>query len=252
MGTANLLDALRGTRDLETVLVVTTDKVYENDEKGRAFVETDRLGGKDPYSGSKTCTEIVVASMRASFFRPWTADCDGTCWQRIGGGDWSTDRIVPDVVRAGTAGKSLELRYPDAIRPWQHVIEPLSGYLTYAEALATGRTRELALNFGPDPANSATCRRTCRCHGFIPGISGSMAQVRGPESAGVRPADAGFDARADCDRLAACARVSRNCRLDGRIGIVAQQSGADARSLCLEQIAAFEKRLLDQSEALSS
>ena len=82
LGTANLLDALRGSRDLEAVLVVTTDKVYENDEKGRAFVETDRLGGKDPYSGSKACTEIVVGFHARQLLPPWTADCDGTCWQR--------------------------------------------------------------------------------------------------------------------------------------------------------------------------
>ena len=251
MGTANLLDALRGTRDLEAVLVVTTDKVYENDEKGRAFIETDRLGGKDPYSGSKACTEIVVGSMRASFFRHGPPIATARAGNVIGGGDWSTDRIVPDVVRAGTAGKSLELRYPDAIRPWQHVIKPLSGYLTYAEALATGRTRELALNFGPDPANSASVAELVDAMGSSLGLPDPWHKSEGqnPRRSGLLTLDStlartaigwqpvlGFRETVDWT-----AHWYREWRY-----------GAVARSLCLEQIAAFERRLLDQSEAPSA
>jgi len=150
MGTVHLLDALRGAANLRTVLVVTTDKVYENDESGRAFVESDRLGGHDPYAASKAATEIVVASYAASFLREKgvrVATARGG--NVIGGGDFSQDRLVPDIVRAAMHGAPVTLRQPGSTRPWQHVLDCLAGYFRYVEALDDGEAVPSALNFGP-------------------------------------------------------------------------------------------------------
>ena len=147
-GTANLLEALAGCRAC-AVLVVTSDKVYRNDNAGRAFCEDDRLGGEDPYSASKAAAEIAVASFRASF-----ADLAPVATARagnvIGGGDFSTMRIIPDLVRAQVAGVDLVVRRPDATRPFQHVLDVLRGYLLQAERLATDpASTPRALNLGP-------------------------------------------------------------------------------------------------------
>lgn len=150
-GTIHLLDALRGRPALRAVLVVTSDKVYANDELGRAFVETDRLGGKDPYSASKAAAEIVTRAYASSYFEPAgipVATARGG--NVIGGGDFSADRLVPDVIRAAQSGKKLALRHPEATRPWQHVLDCIGGYFVFTEALANGRTVSPALNFGPD------------------------------------------------------------------------------------------------------
>jgi CDP-glucose 4,6-dehydratase len=134
MGTANLLTALRDCTAVKSIIVVTSDKCYENQERDWAYRESDPLGGYDPYSSSKACTEILTASFRRSFF---TEKAIGVATVRagnvIGGGDWSGDRLIPDIVRAMQSGIALEIRYPQAIRPWQHVLMPLSGYITLAE-----------------------------------------------------------------------------------------------------------------------
>ncbi|RBO53785.1 CDP-glucose 4,6-dehydratase [Rhodovulum sp. BSW8] len=156
MGTVHLLDALRREAALRAVLVVTSDKVYENDTSGRAFAETDRLGGHDPYSASKAATEIAVASFRRAFFAeagvPLATARGGNV---IGGGDFSADRLVPDIVRALMADTPPEIRNPGATRPWQHVLDCLDGYLTFVQALAEGRALPEALNFGPAPGTPA-------------------------------------------------------------------------------------------------
>ena len=150
MGTARLLDALREADGLEAILVVTTDKVYENPEHGRAFREHDPLGGHDPYSASKAAAEIVASSYARSYFDargvPLATARGGNV---IGGGDFSQDRIVPDIYRAMRAGEPVVLRNPGATRPWQHVLDCLCGYLIFAEALAGGGVPPRALNFGP-------------------------------------------------------------------------------------------------------
>lgn len=150
MGTVHLLDALRGAEGLRAVLVVTTDKVYENDETGRPFAESDRLGGHDPYAASKAATEIAAASFARSYFAPAgvrLATARGG--NVIGGGDFAADRLIPDIVRAALAGQPVCLRNPAATRPWQHVLDGLCGYLVYLEALAARRDVPPALNFGP-------------------------------------------------------------------------------------------------------
>jgi CDP-glucose 4,6-dehydratase len=154
MGTAALLQSCRSLRNLECVVVVTSDKVYENHGEGRAFEEGDRLGGHDPYSNSKACAELVATSFRDSFFSGGPPIATARAGNVIGGGDWSEDRLIPDCVRALKRGQPVNLRYPNAIRPWQHVLEPLAGYLTLAQALVTApKEAPRAVNFGPDPAS---------------------------------------------------------------------------------------------------
>jgi CDP-glucose 4,6-dehydratase len=154
LGTAAVLQACRELKDLECVLVITSDKVYENSAAGRPFEETDRLGGHDPYSNSKACAELLTASFRDSFFGDRPPVATARAGNVIGGGDWSPDRLIPDCVRALAAGKPVSLRYPEAVRPWQHVLEPLSGYLALAQALAHAPDlAPRAVNFGPDAAS---------------------------------------------------------------------------------------------------
>lgn len=154
MGTLHVLEGCRELKGLEAALVVTSDKVYENDGAGRPFAESDRLGGHDPYSSSKACAELVTQSVRDSFFTAKPAIATARAGNVIGGGDWSADRLIPDCVRALNAGQPVSLRYPNAVRPWQHVLEPLSGYLTYLQALIEGAGKlPSAINFGPDPAS---------------------------------------------------------------------------------------------------
>jgi CDP-glucose 4,6-dehydratase len=154
MGTMNLLAALADRTALRVILVVTSDKVYANKEDGRAFREDDPLGGDDPYSASKGAAELAVRSWRKSFLSapgsPVLAVARGG--NVIGGGDWSEDRLIPDIIRAGLKGEPVVLRYPEATRPWQHVLDVVSGYLVYAERLTVkpDETPE-ALNFGPPP-----------------------------------------------------------------------------------------------------
>jgi CDP-glucose 4,6-dehydratase len=157
MGTAHLLEVCRSLPNLECCLIVTSDKVYENTGEGTAFDEHDRLGGHDPYSNSKACTELLTGSFRDSFFLDGPPLATARAGNVIGGGDWSADRLIPDCVRALETGAPVSLRYPDAIRPWQHVLEPLSGYLRLTQALIeTPEAAPLAVNFGPNPASFCT------------------------------------------------------------------------------------------------
>lgn len=159
MGTASVLQACRAAPGLECVVVVTSDKVYENHDAGRPFVESDRLGGHDPYSSSKACAELLTSSFRDSFFKEGPPIATVRAGNVIGGGDWSADRLIPDCVRALAAGIPVTLRYPDAVRPWQHVLEPLSGYLAVAQAMVQNpQSAPLAVNFGPDPASFCSVR----------------------------------------------------------------------------------------------
>lgn len=151
MGTVNLLEAAHLAGNAKAIINITTDKCYENKEWLRPYHENDHLGGHDPYSASKACAEIAAAAYRKSFFLD--ANIQLACVRAgnvIGGGDWATDRLIPDFFRAFDAGKTLTIRSPNAIRPWQHVLEPLSGYLLLAEKLYTeGNTFAEAWNFGP-------------------------------------------------------------------------------------------------------
>jgi CDP-glucose 4,6-dehydratase len=156
LGTIHVLEAVRQTPSVRAVVVITTDKCYENKEWIWPYREIDPLGGYDPYSSSKACAEIVTASWRDSFFNPAkypehrVALASARAGNVIGGGDWASDRLIADIVRAFSSGKTLEIRNPKATRPWQHVLEPLRGYLTLAEKLYNDGTKYAsAWNFGP-------------------------------------------------------------------------------------------------------
>ena len=161
MGAVNLLEALRSCPTVRAVVNVTTDKCYENKEWERGYVETDHLGGYDPYSNSKSCSEMVTLSYRNSFFNPAEYERHGKALATaragnvIGGGDWAKDRLLPDCVRSLLKGEQIVVRNPHAIRPWQYVLEPLRGYLTLACRLCEdGPAYGEAWNFGPDDADA--------------------------------------------------------------------------------------------------
>lgn len=158
IGTANILECCRSINKKCAVVCITTDKVYENDELGIPFEEDDKLGGYDPYSSSKAMAEIAVQSYRRSFF--FSNDCDirvasARAGNVIGGGDFAQDRIIPDIVDAIYHGKAIEIRNPNAIRPWQHVLEPLDGYVKLAEKLYSSddKSWQEAWNFGPNESS---------------------------------------------------------------------------------------------------
>jgi len=157
MGIVNLLDAIRYIPSVKAVINVTTDKCYENKEWHWGYRENEPLGGYDPYSNSKGCSELVTSSYRNSFFnianyeKHGVAIASARAGNVIGGGDWAEDRLIPDFIRSITSGQILEIRSPFAIRPWQHVLEPLNGYLKLAEKLFTEGTKfSQSWNFGPD------------------------------------------------------------------------------------------------------
>lgn len=157
MGTIHVLEAVRQTPSVKAVVVITTDKCYENREWVWPYREEDGLGGWDPYSSSKACAEIATASWRRSFFSEKVLIATVRAGNVIGGGDWSEDRLIPDVVRAVSTSATLSIRRPHSIRPWQHVLEPVEGYLRLAEGLLEGRSElASAFNFGPADRDSVS------------------------------------------------------------------------------------------------
>ena len=240
MGTANLLQALRPQTALKAVLAVTSDKVYANAETGRAFVETDALGGKDPYSASKAATEIVVASFAKSYFDakgvPVATARGGNV---IGGGDFSRDRLVADIVRAARGQEPVVLRHPESTRPWQHVLDCVAGYLVQLQALATDPATPRAINFGP------------RVGG--PEVTVGELATLGVEALGAQPwrhePDPGsLEARSLAIDAGLARRVLKfESRLDAPRAVALtmdwyrrQANGEDALALCREQIADYE------------
>ena len=165
IGTANVLDGMKLLDKPCIGVMITTDKVYENSETGQAYKETDRIGGYDPYSASKACCEIVIDSYRKSFFNPveykkhQKSIASARAGNVIGGGDWAADRLIPDVVRALSGDKVIKIRNPQSVRPWQHVLEPLSGYLKLAEKMFYNPQQfASSFNFGPDLNDVMTVR----------------------------------------------------------------------------------------------
>lgn len=156
MGTVNLLESIRKISDVRVILNITSDKCYEPNEFSKGYVETDRLGGYDPYSNSKACAELVTSSFRNSFFHPTEYEQHGIALAScragnvIGGGDWGVDRLIPDIMRGILNDETIKIRHPNAIRPWQHVLDPLNGYLTLVEKLwSSGPDFSEGWNFGP-------------------------------------------------------------------------------------------------------
>ncbi len=240
MGTAHLLQALRRQPALQAVLAITSDKVYANNDSGRAFTEGDNLGGKDPYSASKAATEIVVQSFAKSFFQsvPVGTSRGGNV---IGGGDFSRDRLVADIVRAVRAGESVVLRHPEATRPWQHVLDCLAGYFAHLEALATRPDTPRALNFGPKPGGVEVT---------VGELASLGVKALGGQAWRHEPDPNSLEARAlAIDASLAKAALGFESRIEAPDAVALtmdwyrrQANGEDALALCLEQIEGYEAR----------
>lgn len=240
MGTANLLNALRGLGTVRVAVVVTTDKVYHNREWPLPYREDDALGGHDPYSASKAASEIIIASYRDAFLTgQGVAVASARAGNVVGGGDWSEDRLIPDAVRAWQGGKTLEIRSPRAVRPWQHVLEPLHGYLTLAEKLWHQPTLAGAYNFGPYTHEAATVREVVELARQAYG-SGRVCYGDG----GTGPHEAGW-LSLETAKARASLGVTPKWNLTETLTRTmawykAQHAGADARALCLAEIAQYE------------
>jgi len=243
LGTALLLDRLRAVDGLQAVLVITTDKVYHHDGDAHPFAEHDRLGGADPYSASKAAAELITASMGASFLtKAGVAVATARAGNVIGGGDWSEDRLIPDIWRAVTAGEPLRLRHPHATRPWQHVLEPLAGYMRYAERLAGGADPPRTLNFGPPPGDVASVADVADAM-----LDAMHAKIRWIPDGGDQPEEA---QHLTLDPTLAKRSLGWRPRLDARQAVQwtadwyrAVASGTPARTVTLDQIARYEALL---------
>jgi CDP-glucose 4,6-dehydratase len=230
-GTISVLDAVR-LAEVPATVVVTSDKCYDNREQGRPFVETDPMGGHDPYSSSKGAAELAVDAWRRSYdLRVAT----GRAGNVIGGGDWGEDRLIPDIMRAASQGTPIAIRRPDAVRPWQHVLEPLSGYLVLAERLYEDAAFAEGWNFGPDPQDAQPVRHIVRRVTEL--WPGELAWDLDP---GPHPHEAGFlalDSTKSRERL----QWEPRWDLDAALARIvewhaAHRDGADVRTLTLAQI----------------
>jgi CDP-glucose 4,6-dehydratase len=242
LGTANFTQALRGLDSLRAAVIVTTDKVYENRDAAKSFTEADRLGGFEPYGGSKACAEIVVESFRHAYFAGERAPGIVTvrAGNIFGGGDWAADRLVPDAVRAFGARKPLLVRNPGAIRPWQHVLEPMHAMLGLAERLVDAPAKwSGAWNFGPERAKpvNAVVDELTRLWGNGACWHRANGQVNAPREAPVL--------MLDCGKAAKLMGVKARWTLERALAATvewyrAHLAGADMRALTLDQITAFE------------
>ena len=192
MGTVNVLEAARQTETVQAIVNITTDKCYQNQEWIWPYREVDRLGGHDPYSSSKACAELVTTAYRHSFLADAGIHLASVrAGNVIGGGDWAKDRLIPDFLRALDAGETLRVRSPHAIRPWQHVLEPISGYLLLAEKLIPdGEAYAEAWNFGPEEADAKPVSwivdRLCK---KVPGSRWELEGTPQPHEAGLLKLD---------------------------------------------------------------
>ena len=240
MGTANLLEAVRNQGSVRVVVVVTTDKVYRNREWPYPYREDDVLGGHDPYSASKAAAELVVASYRDAFLAAGgVAVASARAGNVIGGGDWARDRLLPDAFRAWSAGRVVEIRRPDAIRPWQHVVEPLAAYLLMAEQLWNDPAKAGAYNFGPSTAGAMTVRELVQLAqaAFGQGETSFALQAEGPHEAGSLTLEVAKarDVLGVRPHWTAAQAVQRSMAWYKSFS-----EGAPARGLCLADIADYE------------
>lgn len=243
----NLLEALRRCDWPVAALMITTDKVYANDERDLPFPEDAPLGGDDPYSASKAAVEIAVHSWKKSFLNSMPL-ATARAGNVIGGGDWSADRLIPDIVRAARAGTAVVLRRPEATRPWQHVLDPLHGYLLYAEALYA-RQPELpaALNFGPlqDGKISAGQIATALTNAF-----GASAWRHEPQPGIGEKGTLAIDARLAVASLGWRPVFSTQAALDATVAwYKAWLGGADPAALTDRQIADYQRALAGNAPA---
>ena len=248
MGTAHLLEAVRATPGVKVVVCITTDKCYDNKEWVWPYRESDALGGYDPYSSSKACAELVAAAYRSSYFADKVAArgrgvavATARAGNVIGGGDWSEDRLIPDLVRGFASGEAVRIRRPLSIRPWQHVLEPLQGYILLAERLLQGDPNcASAFNFGPREEDAWSVEQ----------IASKLASLWGNGANWVRDADPGaHEARyLKLDSSKARAELQWNPKLTIQSALEwtaawyrSAGSGADMQDFSFEQIAAYER-----------
>lgn len=253
LGTGHVLEAIRKVDSVRAVVSVTTDKCYENKEWVWGYRETDPLGGYDPYSSSKACAEIVTAAYRQSFFNPAdygkkhnTLIASGRAGNVIGGGDWSLDRLIPDLVRGFLAKDEVLIRRPNSIRPWQHVLEPVWGYMRLAEELYKGNvSAATGWNFGPADDDAWPVGR----------IATKMVDVWGDGAKWVQDGDPGPHEAGYLKLDASKARTELGWRPSLRIGTTLEwlvdwykqwQAGADMHKLTLEQISMYENLIAQQ------
>ncbi|MCB1908275.1 MAG: CDP-glucose 4,6-dehydratase [Rhodocyclaceae bacterium] len=241
MGTANLLDAVRRSGSVKAVVVVTSDKCYREDTNTFGYRETDPLGGHDPYAASKAAAELVTSAWRASF-----GNCPGAALiataragNVIGGGDWASDRLIPDLWRAARSKRPALIRNPAAVRPWQHVLEPLSGYLLLGERLLGGDAEAAdAWNFGPALADMESVEKLCQSMCPRLGVEWRYDRTPQPREAAVLRLDSSKAAM----RLGWRPRFS----LDEAIALTGDwyarfDAGEDPRGLCIERIERYEQ-----------
>ena len=251
MGTVNLLDAVRSSNSVKAVVNVTTDKCYENREWAWGYRENEAMGGYDPYSSSKGCAELVTAAYRNSYFNPTTfnhqhstALATARAGNVIGGGDWAEDRLIPDIMRAITQGRPVNIRNPHAIRPWQHVLEPLSGYLLLAQKLyQEGAGYAEGWNFGPNDEDAKP----------VQWIVEKLTQSWGARASwmpdgGEHPHEAHY-LKLDCSKAKARLDWHPRWRLEEALGAItawhrAFQDGKDMRELTLRQIKVYSDNLI--------
>jgi CDP-glucose 4,6-dehydratase len=242
MGTAHLLDALRPLACVRVAVMVTTDKVYRNNEWPYPYREDDVLGGHDPYSASKAASEIVIASYRDAFLaKQGVAVASARAGNVIGGGDWSADRLIPDAVRAWQSGQTLAIRCPQAIRPWQHVLEPLNSYLILAQKLWQQPELAGAYNFGPPTDEAASVRKVVE----LARSAVSDSKVFYGDSFD-EPHEAGWLAL-EVAKARLALGVTPKWALAETVNRTmawyrAQHEGADARTLCTDEIADYEEQ----------
>jgi len=245
MGSLNILEAVRYCKSVRAVVMVTTDKCYENHEWEWGYREYEPMGGRDPYSSSKACAELLIASYRYSFFplqefsNHQTAIASARAGNVIGGGDWAEDRLLPDIIRAFQSNQTIRIRNPHAVRPWQHVLEPLSGYLELAERMyLDGMKWAEAWNFGPNQDDAKP----------VEWIVKKMANIWGNSASweiddGDHPYETSY-LKLDCSKAHALLRWKPRWDLDKALEMLVRwyketSSGADARELCLNQISEF-------------
>ena len=246
MGTVNLLEAIRQTKSVKALVNVTTDKCYENREWAWGYRENEAMGGFDPYSSSKGCAELVTAAYRNSYFHPekyhehGVAIATGRAGNVIGGGDWAEDRLIPDTMRAIVSGQPVNIRNPHSIRPWQHVLEPLSGYLLLAQRLyEEGPAFAEAWNFGPNDDDAKP----------VDWILDKLTKTWGDGASwqldnGEHPHEAHY-LKLDCSKAKSRLQWQPKWSLAKAIEEIcvwhkAHAAGADMQAMCLHQIKQYE------------
>lgn len=241
MGTVHILDAIRIVGGVQVALMITTDKVYRNNEWAWPYREDDVLGGYDPYSASKSSSELVISSYRDAFLRDaGVRVASARAGNVIGGGDWSEDRLIPDAIRAWQSRKVLEIRNPHSVRPWQHVIEPLYGYMRLVEQLWETPGLSGAYNFGPETGQAATVRQVVEeaRAAYGDGDVHYAATGKGPHEAGRLV----LEVAKSRDILGVESRWSMPVAVRNTMQWYrAQHEGGDARTLCESQIESYER-----------